>query len=188
MQIKWISTSEGYGSVPIIFHWLMLLLIVAAYLTMDIKSFFPKGGASRDAIANLHFMFGMSVFVLVWFRLFVRIAGVRPVIVPPMPSLQDYLAKTMHLILYVLMIGLPLLGWLTLSARGKPVPFFFIEMPALIDKSPELAKLLKEVHESFATVGYVIIGLHAAAALYHHYVKHDNVMSVMLPGNRSKQN
>lgn len=187
MKIKWLSSSDGYGNVSILFHWMMLLLIFAAYFTMDIKSIFPKGSASRDAIANLHFMFGMSVFVLVWFRLIVRIAGVRPVIVPPMPSLQDYLAKTMHLILYVLMIGLPLLGWLTLSARGKPVPFFFIGMPALIDKSPELAKWLKEVHESFATVGYGLVGIHAAAALYHHYVKHDNVMSVMLPITRSKK-
>jgi cytochrome b561 len=95
---------------------------------------------------------------------------------------QSILAKAVHLALYALMIGLPILGWLTLSAKGKPIPFFGAELPALIEKSQETAKWLKGTHETIATAGYFLVGLHAAAALFHHYVKRDNTLKLMLPG------
>jgi cytochrome b561 len=98
-----------------------------------------------------------------------------------MPALQALLAKVVHFALYALMIGLPLLGWLTLSARGKPVPFFGLELPALIGNNQETAKWLKEIHESLATAGYFLIGLHVVAALYHQFVKRDNTLKLMLP-------
>jgi cytochrome b561 len=90
-------------------------------------------------------------------------------------------AKLGHLALYALMIGMPLLGWLSLSAAGKPIPFFGLELPALTGANKEFAKQLKELHETIGTVGYYLIGLHVAAALYHHRIKRDNTMARMLP-------
>jgi cytochrome b561 len=87
----------------------------------------------------------------------------------------------MHVALYVLMIGLPLVGWLILSASGKPVPFFGLQLPALVGENKALADLFKEIHETGGTVGYFLIGLHAAAALFHHYVVRDNTLRRMLP-------
>jgi cytochrome b561 len=163
-------------------HWLMLLLIVATYTTIDLKSFFPKGSNARDEIVAWHFMLGLLVFCFVWLRLWARAAGTSPVVEPAMPPLHTRLAKAVHWALYALMISLPILGWLILSAKGKPVPFFGVELPALIDKSQETAKLLKDIHQTIATAGYFLLGLHAAAALYHHYVKRDNTLKLMLPG------
>jgi cytochrome b561 len=73
------------------------------------------------------------------------------------------------------------LGWLVLSAAGKPIPFFGLELPALIAPNEELAKELKELHETVGTLGYWLIGLHAVAALFHHYVLKDNTLLSMLP-------
>ena len=87
----------------------------------------------------------------------------------------------MHFALYVLMIGLPLGGWLILSASGKPVPFFGLQLPALVGESKDLADLFKEIHETGATVGYFLIGLHAAAALYHHFFVRDDTLRRILP-------
>jgi cytochrome b561 len=87
----------------------------------------------------------------------------------------------MHVALYVLMIGMPVAGWLMLSADGKPIPFFGLQLPALIDKSKDLAKIIKEIHETGGTVGYYLIGLHAVAALFHHYYVRDNTLQRMLP-------
>jgi cytochrome b561 len=87
----------------------------------------------------------------------------------------------MHITLYALMIGMPLLGWLLLSAAGKPIPFFGLELPALISKNKELADLIKEIHETIGTAGYFLVGIHAAAALFHHYVKRDDTLVRMLP-------
>jgi len=179
--MSWKSTRARYGALSISFHWLMLLLIVAVYATMDLKSLSPKGSPTREAMATWHYMLGLSVFVLVWIRLLVRFTGPMPVIEPPLPAWQALLAKGMHWALYALMISLPLLGWLTLSAKGTPVPFFGLELPALVGKSEDLAKWFKDIHETTATVGYFLVGLHAAAALYHHYVRRDNTLRRMLP-------
>lgn len=160
----------------------MLLLIVAVYATMEFKSIFPKGSSAREAMATWHYILGLSVFFLVWLRLLVRLAGSDPVIEPALPTWQVLSAKVMHRVLYALMIGLPLLGWLTLSAKGTPVPFLGLELPALIGESKGLAKWLKEVHEATATVGYFLIGIHAAAALYHHYFRRDNTLRLMWYG------
>ena len=92
------------------------------------------------------------------------------------------LAKLMHLALYALMIGLPLAGWLILSAAGKPIPFFGLELPPLVGPNPDLAKQIKDVHEAAASLGMALIAAHAAAALYHHYRMRDNTLIRMMPG------
>jgi cytochrome b561 len=160
----------------------MLILIAAVYATMEFKSIFPKGSPSRDAMAFWHYTLGLSVFFLVRLRLLVRLAGSAPVVEPSLPAWQALLARGMHWSLYILMIGLPLLGWLTLSAKGTPVPFYDWGLPALIGQSKELAKWLKDVHEVTATVGYFLIGIHAAAALYHHHFRRDNIQRLMWYG------
>jgi len=175
------SNRIGYGSLSISLHWLMLVLIVATYALMDLKSMYLKGSPERETMAFWHFTLGLTVFCLVWFRIWARSIGTSPVVVPEMPVLQVLLAKGMHLALYVLMISLPVLGWLLLSAKGAHVPFWGSELPPLIDKSKDSARLFKEIHETLATMGYFLIGLHATAALFHHYVKRDNTLKLMLP-------
>ena len=180
--MRWKSTKNGYGWLPIGFHWLMLVLIAAVYASMEFKSIFPRASASRQMMATWHYMLGLSVFYLVWLRLLVRLQGVEPAIEPPLPKWQAVASKVAHWALYALMIGLPVLGWLTLSAKGLPVPFFGLELPALIEKNPDLAKLFKDIHETVATVGYVLIAGHAAAALFHHYVRRDITLRRMISG------
>lgn len=91
------------------------------------------------------------------------------------------LAAAMHLALYAFLVVMPLLGWLVLSAKGKPIPFFGLHLPALIGPNEARAESLEELHEFIGTLGYYLIGLHAAAALYHHYVAHDDTLLRMLP-------
>ncbi len=178
---NWRNTTDRYGSLSVGLHWVMLLLLVAVYASMELSDFFPKGSDARGALRTWHFMLGLSVLLLVWIRLMVRVTGIVPGIEPNPPGWQMLLAKLMHIALYALMIGMPLLGWLTLSAQGKPIPFFGLELPALIEASENAAKSIKEIHETGATVGYFLIGLHAAAALFHHYFLRDNTLRRMLP-------
>jgi cytochrome b561 len=182
MGTGWKSTTQGYGWLSISFHWLMLLLVAAAYATMELKSIFPKGSASRDAMAAWHYQLGLSVFSLVWLRLLASLAGPDPVIEPPLPQWQARLAKAMHWALYALMIGVPLFGWLTLDAKGTAVSWLGLDLPVLVSKNEGAAKWLKDIHETFSTAGYFLIGMHAAAALYHHYVMRDNTLKLMFPG------
>jgi cytochrome b561 len=185
--MMWKNSTERYGSISIGLHWLMLLLIVAVYATIDLRELYPKGSDPREALKTWHFMLGLVVFGLVWLRLLMRIIAPVPRIVPEQKPWEALLATAMHLALYLLMIGLPLLGWLVLSASGKPIPFFGLELPALLGPNKELAGQLKEVHETVGEIGYFLIGLHAAAALLHHYIKRDNTLLMMLPQRGGKQ-
>jgi len=129
-----------------------------------------------------HFMLGLSILGLVVLRSAAYLSGAVPRIEPEPPKWQRLLAKLMHVALHVFLIGMPLLGWLTLSAEGKPIPFFAWQLPPLVNAADAVAEWAKEIHEAGGTIGYFLVGLHAAAALFHHYVVRDNTLRRMLPG------
>jgi len=179
--MSWKNTPSRYGSLSIGLHWLMLLLFIAVYGCIELCELFDKGSDPRDMLKAWHFMLGLLVFILIWLRMAARFTGQTPAILPAPPAWQQRAAKLMHLALYALMVVMPILGWLTLSAAGKPIPFFGLELPALIGTDKELSKQIKEVHEWIGTAGYYLIGLHVLAALYHHHIQHDNTLTRMLP-------
>jgi cytochrome b561 len=179
--MNWKNATSRYGSLSIGIHWLMVLLFVAVYGTVELHELFEKGSDLRKVLMTWHFMLGMLVFVLIWLRLAARLSGPTPAILPEPPGLQQLSSKLLHLALYALMIVMPLIGWLMLSAAGNPIPFFGLELPALIGENKNLAEQFKELHEIVGTTGYFLIGLHTVAALYHHYIKHDNTLTRMLP-------
>jgi superoxide oxidase len=180
--MNWRNTTERYGILSMGLHWLMLLLLVAVYACIELREMYPKGSDPREALKTWHFMLGLSVPLLLSLRLMALVIGVVPRTKPDPGKLQTLSAKLIHLALYVLMIGMPLTGWLILSAAGKPIPFFGLELPALIDVgSKELVKQIEEVHEAAGTIGYILVGVHAVAALAHHYLIKDNTLLRMLP-------
>lgn len=172
---------QRYGSLNIGLHWLMALLMVAVYACIELRELYPKGSDPREMLKTWHFMLGLSVFFLAWLRLAVTLRSVKPPIVPEPPAWQKALAGGAHVLLYVLMLAVPLGGWLLLSAAGKPVPFFGLELPALVGENKELAKTIKEIHATAGELGYYLIALHTAAALFHHHVMRDNTLLRMLP-------
>src|SRR3990167_218982 len=169
--MSWKNTSKRYGTLSIGLHWLMLLLLVAVYACIELRELYPKGSDPREALKTWHFMLGLSVWVLVVLRVYARLTSPTPRITPEPVHWQMLSAKLVHLALYGMMMIMPLLGWLLLSASGKPIPFFGLELPALIGPDKALAGQLKEIHEFVGTAGYFLIGGHAAAALFHHYVQ-----------------
>jgi cytochrome b561 len=146
--MNWRNNTDRYGALSMALHWFMLLLLVAVYACMELRGFFPKGSDTREALKAWHYMLGLGVLGLSVGRLVMHAIGPDPRIIPSPQKWQMLSAKHMHFALYALMIGMPLAGWLILSAEGKPIPFF---------------------------------GLHAAAALYHHYIVRDNTLRRMMP-------
>lgn len=175
------GATDRYAALSIGLHWFTLLLFVAVYGCIELRELFPKGSEPREALKAWHFMLGLSVLALVVLRLVTRVVKPAPQIDAETSKSQKLLTTLVHVMLYVLMIGMPIAGWLLLSAAGKPIPFFGLTLPALVDPSKSLAGLLKQVHEAGGTVGYFLIGGHAAAALFHHYFMRDNTLRRMLP-------
>jgi len=170
-----------YSIASILLHWLMLLLIVGVYSAIEFREFFPKGSLPREALKSWHYMLGLSVLVLVWLRIAARLIWPMRHASPREPAWRNGMAKATHLLLYVFMIGMPIAGWLMLSAEGATIPFFGIELPALTGENEQLAEQVEEIHELGGTAGYWLVGLHAAASLFHHYVLRDRVFARMFP-------
>jgi len=181
------KTQVRYSIGIIALHWLMFVLMFAVYAFIDLRELFPKGSDPRETMKALHFMFGLSVLLLVLPRIVMRIFQVSPPITPQPPAWEETMAKLTHLLLYLFMLIMPLLGWLTLSAAGKPIPFFGLQLPALLGEDKDLAKIIKEIHETIGEIGYYLIGLHVLAALYHHYFQLDNTLRRILPTFQSKR-
>lgn len=174
------GTGFRYGSALVLMHWLMLLMMIAVYASIELRVLYAKGTEPREFMKALHFMFGLSVLFMVALRLAARWASPQPSALDHSDSHIAQLAATVgHLALYAFMIGMPILGWLTLSAAGKPIPFFGLELPALMGPDKALSKSFKELHETVGELGYGLIGLHAVAALGHHYLLKDGVLRRM---------
>ncbi len=84
------------------------------------------------------------------------------------------------------MLGMPLMGWVILSAEGKDIPFFGLTLPPLVGVNEALAHDVEEIHEAVGEAGYWLIGLHAAAGLFHHYLLKDNTLLRMLPSRAER--
>lgn len=173
------NSKTRYGKLSITLHWLTLLLFVGVYACVEVKGYLPKGNDARGLLMGFHGLFGASIFALVWIRLLGRRTP-RPPITPPPPTWQTGLALLTHLALYGLMIITPILAWLMLAAGDKPFPYFGFHFPAPIAIDLDNAKFIKSCHELLGNAGYWLVGLHAAAGLFHHYWMGDNTLQRML--------
>jgi len=184
--MSWKNTDVRYGSVSIGFHWLMFFLLVAVYSCIELRELYPKGSDPREAFKAWHFMLGLTVFALVCLRLGFRLTQVTPAIEPALGNRQQLVAKIVQLLLYVLMIGMPLGGWLILSGEGKPIPFYGLELPPLMAENEDAAEFIEDIHKLIGKIGYFLIALHTLAALFHHYIQKDNTLVRMLPRGKGK--
>lgn len=182
--MSWRNTEKRYGSLSRGLHWLMLLVLIGVYGGIELHDEFAKGSVTRATLLSAHFMLGLLIFVLVWPRIAARFSGPTPEIRPAPPAAQEKVAKLLHLTLYAFMIVMPLLGWAVLSAAGKHIPFFGLDLPPVLGTDKALAKTLREIHETIGNAGYFLIGLHTLAALYHHFMAGDNTLLRMLPARK----
>lgn len=175
------SSTDRYSAASIALHWIMLLLLAAVYAAMELREYYPRGSDPRETLKSLHYMLGLTVLLFVAIRIYARATRRAPPIVPPLRNWQRAAAGVTHLALYALMIAMPIAGWVILSAEGTPVPFWGLTLPPLVAESKALAHQVEEVHETIGKIGYFLIGIHAAAALLHHYVVRDNTLLRMIP-------
>ncbi len=178
------SKATTYPQAIITLHWLTVLVIAGVFAAIEIRGYYPKGSDMRSLLTATHKSLGILVLLLTIVRIAIRSRTSAPTITPAPPAWQHAIASLTHLILYAALLAMPLLGWLMTSAGGHPIPFFGLSLPPLIGENKELGHTLEEVHEFIGNALYYIIGLHALAALVHHYVRKDNTLTRMLSAAR----
>ena len=165
-------------------HWLMALVIFGLLTLGFYMSDLPLS-PEKLQLYSWHKWAGVSVFVLVWLRLCWRVTHRPPPYPLDMSKLQQAAAHAGHFALYLLMIAIPLTGWLMSSAKGvQTVWFGVLPLPDLLGRDKALGKQLAEMHSALNIGLLVLIGVHAAAALMHHVVHKDDILRRMLPARR----
>lgn len=178
------APTDRYDRILAAVHWLTVLLIIAVYGAVWASH--AAGGREQSAmLLQLHRSMGITISALTLFRLTWRWHARIPPLPADLPLVQKVAARVTEYALYVLLLLQPALGLLNTNARGRRVDFYFLgELPPVIGPDKVLAKQAMAAHELVAYVLVAIIALHAAAALFHHFVRRDNVLKAMLPGRR----
>jgi cytochrome b561 len=170
-----------YDGISRAIHWLTLILIAAVYTA----AWTAHSGLAGDwfrPMLDLHRSLGLSIFALTIFRLAWRSRARVPALPADLPAIQKLAARANETLLYLLLLAQPTLGLLQTGARGQVVNFYFlVQIPPLIGTDRPFARQLHDLHELTANALLVVIGLHAAAALFHHFIRRDDVLNAMLP-------
>jgi cytochrome b561 len=171
---------QRYGRAAIALHWITAILILAN-LTLGL-SMVPLPISPRKLQWYLwHKSIGITIFLLTSVRIAWRTAHPHPAPVP-MPAWQRRAAAASHALLYVLLLAIPLSGWLFSSATGVQVVYLGIfALPDLVPKDKALGDALRLVHVTLNSLLVAVVCIHVAAALKHHFVDRDNSLVRILP-------
>ncbi|WP_129136547.1 cytochrome b [Luteimonas sp. YGD11-2] len=175
------NTPERWGPVSQLLHWTIVMLIGwLAWRGLTMVDM-PATPAKIEAYA-LHKSLGLTLLALVVLRLAWRMVAGSAIALPGTPPWQARLASVTHAGMYALLFAIPLSGWLFNSASGYPLQWFGqFNLPALAGRDAGVAQLARQLHEYGAWLLLALVGLHAAAALYHHFVRRDATLRRMLP-------
>ena len=179
-----------YTPLAIALHWLLGLAILGMFAVGVFMTDLPISPL-RLKLYNWHKWAGVTVLTLSVLRLLWRVTH-RPPALPQtiaqaMPTWQARAYHATHYLMYALFFAVPLIGWAYSSAAGFPIVWFGqIPLPDLLAPDKALAEMIKPLHElsAFALVG--LASLHIAAALKHHWIDRDGLLSRMLPGRPQK--
>ena len=162
-------------------HWLMALLIVVA-LGLGVWAINLTRGDLRAGVLFVHKSFGITLLALVVLRVVVRLIVGAPAYAVPLSKLVRAAAGAGHLALYVLMIAMPVSGYVKSAASGKEVSFFgLFSLPAILPEDKGLAEAAGQAHYVFAWALGAVLVVHVAAVVWHARFKRDEVLTRMWP-------
>jgi cytochrome b561 len=169
-------------------HWAMALAIFGLLALGFVMSDMPLSPEKLQYF-SWHKWAGVSVFFLVWIRLIWRVITPPPAYPNSISRPLQILAHGGHFLLYALMLVIPLSGWLMSSAKGVQTVWFGVwPLPDLLSRDKELGKLLEWIHGSLNWVLIALIVGHVGAALKHHFIDRDDILTRMLPHKNSPGN
>lgn len=171
------NTATGYGSISRFFHWTTFLLITALLLSGYFMGDIPQGDVRLET-HNIHKLIGLFVLLLMLLRIAWTFFNKKP---NPLsgPIWQHYLAVAVHNLLYLLLILMPLSGWLWSIYGGKPPFIGSVTLALPLSSNLDLKEVFKLIHTTLAIIIIAFISLHVLAALYHYLIKKQDIFRRM---------
>jgi cytochrome b561 len=182
-----------YGGVARGLHWIVAAVIVMQFLLAPIPENLPPGihvnppfGLDKVELLARHRSLGMTALMLMVVRLLWRWRNAPPELAETIEPAARFLTRATHIGFYVLLITMPLSGWMMTSAKGGSASWFGIwTWPSLVGQKPELFGLLRATHGTLSRALFILALFHVGAALKHHFWNKDRVLIRMLPFGRS---
>ncbi|MFM0327740.1 cytochrome b [Caballeronia glebae] len=175
-----IRSTLTYSAPARVFHWLTALLLLVQFALAVVMPDVTRD-TKPDGLIAWHLGVGMSIVLLVIIRLFWRSTHSVPPELPTLPKPLRVLAALTHWCLYALLLVVPIMGWANASSRAWDVMLLgAVPMPALSPAGSPIGHALGDWHGNLAWVLLALIGMHVAAALYHHFVLRDQTLRRML--------
>ncbi len=164
-----------------VLHWLMAAMILSM---LFIGIGMVAALDARPALIDLHRPLGIAILLLAVLRLLNRLRAAPPPLPVDLPAIQKLAATASHWLLYGLMFAMPLIGWAMVSAAGNPVVMWSgFNLPPIAPHDAGTYALLRDAHTWLARLLFATVLLHIAAALYHAWVRRDEVFSSMAKGD-----
>jgi cytochrome b561 len=172
----------GYDTTARALHWTVAALLACQFVTALLLPHI-RMDTPLDTTINLHFNFGLAILVVMAIRLVHRWRHPVCVAGGTAPTWESATAEATHRLFYAILLIGPFLGWAAASAHSVPVRLLgAVELPALASRKASWALLAGDIHGWAMWTLLALLGVHAAAALYHHVVRRDDVLRRMLPG------
>ena len=178
-----INTPQArYSTGAIILHWLIAIGVIVNWRLAEAAEHLE--GPAAAVYVNPHKAIGILILVLTVARIAWRLMNPPPAMDPEIAAWERALAKAMHAIFYILLIALPLLGWIASSSFGFGIDMFgLFQMPALpVAHDQEVGKQVIGLHKAGGTAIVLLTGLHILGALKHQFLDRNNVLGRMVPG------
>ena len=175
------NDNDSWGAPAKLLHWLMALLIFAQ-IALGLLAVSWRLSPTKLNLFFWHKSTGMLILALLALRLLWRLGNRTPELPAGMPGWERSAARLSHGLLYVLMIALPVTGWIVNSASNIPFSIFWlIPLPAIVAPDKATADLAALVHRGLFALLALVLVAHIGAALRHHFVKRNAVLLRMLP-------
>lgn len=176
------ESEHRYSTVSIVLHWAIAALLIANVLVGGWME--NAQGADKLGWFSTHKALGITVFGLTLIRLGWRFGHRWPALPVHMAAWERLLARATHVLFYILLLAIPLLGWAAASAGGAPATDWFGLFPIgnlPVPQSEDLGEALGGAHKLLIKATYVLIGLHVLGAIKHQFLNRDGVLHRMLP-------
>lgn len=161
------------------FHWIVAVLVVVVGVLGLLHDSWPKG--TQSFWINIHALLGLLLWVLLMARFWWRSTHPPPSLPAEAGALSRTLSRPVHLLLYALLFVIPILGIVTFIWHGRVFDFGLFKVDFGVQKNPAIFHPTEDIHGYLAYTLFTVAGLHALAALWHHFVRRDGVLSRMWP-------
>jgi len=170
--------ARRYSTSAILLHWILALALAGQVWLGWYEGDLPDNSAAQDSALDLHMAVGLTILLLSLLRLALRFSRPWPTLPAAMPRWERMLAQVTHVLFYVLMLGLPLSGWVLASLGRRPIPFWgLFDWPHLPVAGLATPANRRAVHHLLLTfhgtilvwIGIALVVLHIVGALRHQF-------------------